>query len=119
MDDTPDWADRDHSARSSDGTPAFPPTEEHCPCLDLIVPAKSEGADMVECVCTPINAEAHPLAKYVEEVGEGEPLREPPAGPCTEDAYYGTPGEAADADIVMANMSPTAEREGEEPSAFV
>lgn len=119
IDDTPDWVDRDHSTRWPDDTPAFPPTEEHCPWLDLIVPAKSEGADIVECVCTPINAEAHPLAKYVEEVGSGEPLRDPPAGPWAEDACYGVPGEAMDADMLIANISPAADCDGDEPSTFV
>lgn len=109
MDDTPDWAEVEHSTRSSDGTSAFPPPEEHCPCLDIIVSAKSEGADMIECVCTPINTEAHPFAKYVEEVGLGESSRDPPAGPCTEEAYYGMSGEAMDADILITNISPAAD----------
>lgn len=121
MDDTPDCAEREHPARPPDGTPAFPPTEEHCPCLDIIVPAKSEGADILEKVCTPMNAEAHPLKKHAgeEEDLDDTFIRNHPTGPKAEDANYGEPGETAVADDSMTNASPVTEKDGEESPSFV
>lgn len=105
--DAPDDLDDLHTTRETDGTSAFPPTEEHCHKMDIATSSKPKNADDEKVVCEPLNCEAPHLSDEADrDDPAGDTIRDSPTGHWATDEYYGETGETIDADELITNASP-------------